>query len=615
MRRLVAALGCVSLLVTAACSGGGSKRSFAPALAAPSPGATLASNPNQPVPTSTTSGGGTFTASAYACPTADSTTSVGVGSGSQLEAVRRMPAGGARNVASLETSTITRLAVSYALAAAPTTRAALATRISGANVSATQTLRFANTGVEMQIVAVPTSQATTIAASLRAQSGVTSVAVAGGRRMPLAVNDPYYPNDPYFQGFTTTVATSSGATPPPSTYHAQPLVESADVPGQWEMHVIGIDRAFGYSQSGNGSGIVSPAALGSSSVKIAVIDTGMDTAHPDLAGKIARQRCFITNPANVQSTSNFVTDVDGHGTDVTGIAAAAANNGLGFAGAGGNSQVLAYRVQPTPDDNCVPGSTAALNDPQCSVYTIDLASAINDAVSQGANVIAISLGGGTCTSGNDPDPTEGQAIANAIAANVVIVAASGNDGVSPIGAPACDSGVIAAGASALADGQPNGASNSSGSASTPTEYVASYSDYGSPGSNVNSSSAWGIVAPGGDPTGGSDLDNLHWIENIWTSTPFDAKFSGTCVSDYPNSNSSGTTDCRSLIAGTSMSTPIVAGTAALILAVNPGYQSSAKMKALLCSTATNINDSKQGCGRLNAYKAMAVALGDSNPPQ
>ncbi len=614
MRRFVVVLGCASLLVTAACSGGGSKKTPSPTVA-PSPTATLASITSQPVPTSTTSGGGSFTASAFVCPTADSTASVGVGSGSQLEAVRRMPASGARNVASLETSSITRLAVSYALSAAPTTRAALATRMAGANVSATQTLRFTNTGVEMQIVAVPTSQAATIAASLRAQSGVTSVAVAGGRRMPLAVNGPYYPNDPYFQGFTTTVATSSGATPPPSTYHAQPLVESADVPGQWEMHVIGIDRAFGYSQSGNGSGIVSPAALGSSSVKIAVIDTGMDTAHPELAGKITRQRCFITNPSNVQSTSNFVTDPDGHGTNVTGIAAAAANDNLGFAGAGGNSQVLAYRIQPTPDDNCVAGSTAALNDPQCAANTVDLAAAINDAVSQGANVISLSLGGGTCTSGNDPDPTEGQAIANAIAANVVVVAASGNDGISPIGAPACDTGVIATGASALADGQPNGASNSSGSASAATEYVASYSDYGSPGSNVNSSSAWGIVAPGGDPSGGTDLDNLHWIENIWTSTPFDAKFSGTCVSDYPNSNASGTTDCRTLIAGTSMSTPIVAGIAALILAVNPAYQSSTKMKALLCSTATNINDSKQGCGRLNAYRAMAVALGDSNPPQ
>jgi subtilisin family serine protease len=63
-----------------------------------------------------------------------------------------------------------------------------------------------------------------------------------------------------------------------------------------------------------------------------------------------------------------------------------------------------------------------------------------------------------------------------------------------------------------------------------------------------------------------------------------------------------------------MATPHVAGAAALILAVNPGYQSPAAMKALLCQTADDIGDSHQGCGRLNVYRAMATALNDSNLP-
>jgi hypothetical protein len=38
------------------------------------------------------------------------------------------------------------------------------------------------------------------------------------------------------------------------------------------------------------------------------------------------------------------------------------------------------------------------------------------------------------------------------------------------------------------------------------------------------------------------------------------------------------------------------------------------MKTLLCQTADDIGDPHQGCGRLNIYRAMATAIGDSSPP-
>jgi hypothetical protein len=63
-----------------------------------------------------------------------------------------------------------------------------------------------------------------------------------------------------------------------------------------------------------------------------------------------------------------------------------------------------------------------------------------------------------------------------------------------------------------------------------------------------------------------------------------------------------------------MATPHVAGAAALIIAATGGsgsiYQSPSAMKALLCTTADNISDSHQGCGRLNVYNAMGLALND-----
>jgi subtilisin family serine protease len=430
------------------------------------------------------------------------------------------------------------------------------------------------------------------------------------------VSAPYFTNDPYFTGFANPVAQNSGAAVPAPTFKVLPLVESAAVPGQWDMHVTRLEYAFAYGQVDNGSGVVAnAAALGSSSVKIAVIDTGQDTTHPELTSKIVYQRCFITNPSSgVQSTSTFTTDEDGHGTDVAGIAGAATGNGLGFAGAGGNVALYGYRVFPTPDDSCASDTSS---DSQCSTDTQDIASAIQDAVNSHVNVISLSLGGSACSGGEDQDLTEGTAIADAIAANIVVVAAAGNGSGPPLEAPACDPGVIAVGATALADGTTNASGKTGGSATAPFEYVASYSDSGTPGAAPGSASAWGIVAPGGDPSDANDNDDLHWIDNIWTSTPFggstgDANFAGDCKGDYPSE--SGTVDCRVFIAGTSMATPHVAGAAALILAVNPSYQSPTLMKQLLCTTAADIGDTSEGCGRLDVYRAMATALHDPNIP-
>ena len=236
-------------------------------------------------------------------------------------------------------------------------------------------------------------------------------------------------------------------------------------------------------------------------------------------------------------------------------------------------------------------------------------------------MISLSLGAGQCTNGNDPDAAEGAAIANAIAKGVIVVASSGNDPTAPVTAPACDTGVIAAGASALADGQPTGAGNSNGSAGgAATEYVASYTSTGGAASFRNAS-AWGIVAPGGDPSGNTDLDDLHWIDNIWTTTPVSVAFYAsndngdhTCADVWVPAD---TGYCSVLIAGTSMAAPQVAGAAALVLAATNDaqtYRSSRAMKQLLCSTADEIDDAREGCGRLNVYRAMATALHDSPLP-
>jgi subtilisin family serine protease len=514
------------------------------------------------------------------------------------------------------------IAVTYAGALGTTARSLAVARESAAGAGLVREMTFPVTGRYERILHVTPGTEAHALAALRTQAGVIAASMTGTARSEQTVSQKYYSNDPYYNGFTETQIVEAGDTGA-ATYHVDPYEESSTVPGQWGDQAIRLGDAEEYSQPNNGSGLTNAGALGSSSVKIAVIDSGQDSTQPELTSKIAYQKCFISNPSGTQSTSNYSVDEDGHGTDVSGIAAAASNNDVGFVGSGGAASIYAYRVFPTPDDTCVPGYTKTVDD-QCDADTVDIASAIDDAIAQKVNVISLSLGGGGCTNGTDQDTTEGNAIAAAIAANIVVVAAAGNGGTAGVSAPACDNGVIAVGASALSDGTATGTSTApTGSAASPAEYVASYSQYGSPAAAADSASAWGIVAPGGDPSSADDsptattTDDLHWIENIWTSTPYmasstDTSFQGECDPDFGGATT--TIDCRTLIAGTSQATPLVAGAAALIIAANPNYQSPSAMKQLLYTTAHDIGDAHEGAGRLDLYRAMATAVGDSSLP-
>jgi subtilisin family serine protease len=560
-----------------ACGGGGGSGSVAP----------------RPVASATAAPGGGGSATAFSCPTSVAAFAVDRGgSSSSASNSRRMY----RTAQPAATTASSLIGVTYRTSVVTNPASAIDARVASYGASKVGELAYAKLGYATRMLQATPATIASTEAMLRATPGV--VAVDTSRRISaLAVNGVDLTNNPFFDG-------ASGA--------AAPLYETSAQnggQGQWDMHIVQLEHAFAYSQTSaaiNGSGVSNPNALGSTSVKLAIIDTGEDVTHPDLKNAdIVRTRCFISNASGVQSTGTFVTDPDGHGTDVSGIAGSAVNDGFGFVGDAGNVALMLYRIFPTPDDNCAnPNST----DAQCSATDVDIASAITDAVDNGANVINLSLGGDNCTTaGKDPDSIEGTAIENAIASDVIVVAASGNSGKPGVGAPACDAGVIAAGASAYADGQPNGSGNNDASG---TEYVASYSQSGSV-NQLNSTTSWGIVAPGGDATDSNDKDNLHWVENIWTSTPFDNNFAGTCLPDQFGEIG----NCLTQIAGTSMSSPHIAGAAALILSVNAAtYSTPAKMFALLCSTADNINDPHQGCGRLNVYRAMAKALNDPNPP-
>lgn len=439
-----------------------------------------------------------------------------------------------------------------------------------------RTLDFPETDRVVQLLRVDPAREERVAAQLRTSPDVKSVSYGAYRYLQSTTASSAFTNDPFFDGFAPA--------------NVPPLYQTSSTGGQWDDHVMDVEGAWAYGKS-NTTGRTFAGALGGTA-PIAIVDTGADLTHPELANKVVYAESVI-NGVVTPGTAGMH-DNDGHGTNVAGIAAACGNNSIGFAGVAYAAPLMIFKVFPDPPSGgCTPGSTSS----QCTALGSDVGLAINDAVAHGAKVINLSLGD------TSPDSAEENAVAAAIAKGVVVVAASGNGNSQGVGQPsldypAADAGVIAVGASAIDDANPSAIG----------EKVASYSNY----SSANPTS-WGVVAPGGDPCPGvtgstcSDPDDLHWIENIYTSTASDGSSTNAC---RPDPNSAGPNDCRIFIAGTSQATPHVAGAASLLLSVGA---SASQIKTLLCSTATPLSGGAAGCGRINVYKAMAKAVGDPSP--
>ncbi|KON91952.1 alkaline serine protease [Rossellomorea marisflavi] len=156
---------------------------------------------------------------------------------------------------------------------------------------------------------------------------------------------------------------------------------------------------------------------GSSTQTVAVLDSGVDYNHPDLARKVIKGYDFIDRDNNPM-------DLNGHGTHVAGTVAADTNNGIGVAGMAPDTKILAVRVL----------------DANGSGSLDSIASGIRYAADQGAKVLNLSLGC-ECNS-----TTLKSAVDYAWNKGAVVVAAAGNDNVSRTFQPASYPNAIAVGA-------------------------------------------------------------------------------------------------------------------------------------------------------------------------
>ncbi|UQN09950.1 S8 family serine peptidase [Deinococcus sp. QL22] len=161
------------------------------------------------------------------------------------------------------------------------------------------------------------------------------------------------------------------------------------------------------------------------SVKTAVLDSGADSNHPDLDGRLVAARNYTGSA--VTSDTN---DTDGHGTAVIGLLGAATNNGIGVAAVTwGGKNLMPYKVLGAGG-----GSTA------------QVAQALNHAVAQGAKVVNMSFGIKPSEYGKDPGDKVLDTALNAAAASAVLVAAAGNTALDGVYFPASNPNVIAVGA-------------------------------------------------------------------------------------------------------------------------------------------------------------------------
>lgn len=325
-------------------------------------------------------------------------------------------------------------------------------------------------------------------------------------------------------------------------------------PQLWGMQKIGAPTAWD-----NGTG--------SKSITVAVLDTGVDYNHPDLAANVTKGYDFSTCDDTSEESANLQPgeclnpkqpdadpmDTMGHGTHVAGTIGAIGNNNVGVTGVSWNVNILAVKVLGE-------GGGGEL---------ADILEGIQFAADNGAKVLNMSLGVHNFT--NCTTDSRASMIRDAVdyakSKGAIMVVAAGNDSAS------AQNDLFASCPNVLAVGS-----------TTENDTRSGFSNYGSmitisaPGSNI--------------------------LSTISSTISADAQRG--CPAFSQNNQ-------YRYCSGTSMATPHVAGAAGLLLSMDPSLTPD-QIKNILVSTADPITTDAPIGPRLNLAKAVeAVKGGNTNP--
>ncbi len=304
---------------------------------------------------------------------------------------------------------------------------------------------------------------------------------------------------------------------------------------QWALARIGCPEAWTITS-------------GDPAIVVAVIDTGVDLDHPELAARMLPGQDMVnlsdTSPppgtryeGDWQNRDDTPQDEVGHGSHVAGTISCGSNNAVGTAGVTWGCSILPVKVLTRVVEISGAQRVHGIGS------SADIAAGIRWAVDHGARVINLSLGGSHSTF------VEQEAIEYAVLHGVVVVAAMGNDASSTPSYPAAFPGVVAV-----------GAVDASG-------HLAAFS---------NTGAHVALVAPG------VDILSTDW------------------------------NDTYGIKSGTSMASPHVAGVAALVLSVNPALTADEVKQILVETAeplreapSDVVPNPRYGHGLVNAAAAVA----------
>jgi subtilisin len=317
--------------------------------------------------------------------------------------------------------------------------------------------------------------------------------------------------------------------------------------------LIGADRAW--SSGFDGTGTV-----------VAIVDTGVQSSHPFLAGKVVEEACYSSTVSGSSVTLcpngssqqtgpgagvNCLLSVCWHGTHVAGIAAGnGAGTSVAFSGVAKGAQIMAVQVFSQFND-----ATDCGGAPPCALaWTSDIIAGLQRVYALRAartfSSVNLSLGGGSFTAPCDDDPTK-PIIDNLRSVSIATVIAAGNGGSrNSLSAPGCISSAISVGAT------------------TKSDVVASFS---------NVASFLSLLAPG------------QSIESSIAGGGF------------------------GVASGTSMATPHVTGAWAILRQATPNASVGQVLSALQ-TTGVPITDSRAGGGVTTPRISVANALAQLSSP-